>query len=183
MCSCAVNVRSVCIHAWNICALGEGDFTLQEKAATSIQHNAKRKKKHKHKRKRDGELHAFFPLKNTLLMWISYTERSTEAERAEVENSPASQWLQGPQLISLSSEILVPLTTVNPQQISLRSMNNNVPLRMVKKYVFMCSKHEECLYTCMKHMYIRWRWFHTARSLSSCSNLLCKHWLLHQMKP
>ena len=60
-----------------------------------------------------------------------------------MENSPASQWLQGPQLISLSSEILVPLTTVNPQQISLRSMNNNVSLRMVKKYVFMCSKPEE----------------------------------------
>ena len=47
-----------------------------------------------------------------------------------MENSPASQWLQGPQLISLSSETLVPLTTVNPQQISLRSINNEVPLRM-----------------------------------------------------
>ena len=88
-------------------------------------------------------------------MNISYTERPTEAEKAEMENSPASQWLQGPQLISLSSETLVPLTTVNPQQISLRSMNNKVPLRMVKKYVFMCSKREECLYTCVKHMCIR----------------------------
>ena len=40
------------------CASGEGDFTLQEEATTSIQHTVERKK-HKHKRKSDGELHAF----------------------------------------------------------------------------------------------------------------------------
>ena len=33
---------------------GEDDFTLQEEATTSIQHNPKRNKKHKCKRKRDG---------------------------------------------------------------------------------------------------------------------------------
>ena len=37
---------------------GEGGFTLQEEATTSIQHTVKRKK-HKHNRNSDGELHAF----------------------------------------------------------------------------------------------------------------------------
>ena len=114
------------------------------------------------KRKRDGELHAFFFSKEHLVdVNISYTERPTEAERAEMENSSASQWLQGPQLISLSSETLVPLTTVNPQQIFLRSMNNKVPLKMVKKYVFMCSKREKYLYTCVKHV-------HQVKVISHC---------------
>ena len=46
-------------------------------------------------------------------MSIFYAERLTEVEGAEMEDSPASEWLQGSQFISLSSEALVPLTNVN----------------------------------------------------------------------
>ena len=34
-------------------------------------------------------------------------------------------------------------------------------LRMVKQYVFICSKHEECLYTCLKHV-------HQVKVISRC---------------
>ena len=131
-----------------MCASGEGDFTLQLEPSTSIQHTAKRKKKHKHKSKRDSERHAFFPLINLWLMSIFYTERLTEVEGAEMEDSPANEWLQGSRFISLSPETLVLLTTVHEclQQIFLRSVNSMVFLRMVKKYVFICCKCEECLY-------------------------------------
>ena len=149
------------IYILNLCILQHHALQF---VGTEEEHTQrkKRKKKCKHKRKRDGELHAFFFSKEHLVdVNISYTERPTEAERAEMENSSASQWLQGPQLISLSSETLVPLTTVNPQQIFLRSMNNKVPLKMVKKYVFMCSKREKYLYTCVKHV-------HQVKVISHC---------------
>ena len=55
----------------------------------------------------------FFPLINLWLMSIFYTERLTEVEGAEMEDSPANEWLQGSRFISLSSETLVLLTTVN----------------------------------------------------------------------
>ena len=41
-------------------------------------------------------------------MSIFNTERPTETQRDETESSPTSQWFQGSQLISFSSETLVP---------------------------------------------------------------------------
>ena len=60
-------------------ASGEGGFTLQEEATTSIQHKAK-KKKRKHKRKRNGELHALFPYKEQLVD-VNFLYRETHRTR------------------------------------------------------------------------------------------------------
>ena len=48
------------MHETYVHHAGEGDFTLQEEATTSIQHNDKRNKKHKHKRKMVSFMHFLY---------------------------------------------------------------------------------------------------------------------------
>ena len=84
---------------------GEGDFTLQEEATTSIQHNAKRNKKQKHKRKRDGELHVFSMndhfSSNTVDVYFN-TDRAIKPEGDEklvLKPTMSNKRLQGAQLM------------------------------------------------------------------------------------
>ena len=44
-------------------------------------------------------------------------------------------------------------------------ITNKVPLRMVKKYVFICSKRDKCLYRCIKHMCA---WIMQVKVISHC---------------
>ena len=69
-------------------------------------------------------------------MSIFNTERPTETQRDETESSPASQWFQGPQLISLSSETLVPYHCKSLTEFSEEYEEQGVPEDGKEIYVF-----------------------------------------------
>ena len=84
---------------------GEGDFTLQEEATTSIQHKAKRSKKHKHKREMVSFMHFLYNDHFLAIQLMSILTQTCKAikpegdEKLVLKPTMSNQRLQGAQLM------------------------------------------------------------------------------------